>query len=173
MTLKLYGAAMLFDGALNLFWMGTGKEWGTLSFLLLAGACYLCMKAGFFYFHAHQEKQRYRMKALLCYKEKKVVLSALLDTGNHLYTYEGHRPVHMVEREAVTELLGGQPSYHLVPYQAVGTENGALLAVTIDQILLQQGEKSVTLQNPVIGLYEKSFSPRGDYRMLLHADTPF
>ena len=171
LTLGLYVAAMLMSGALNLFYTGTGKGAGIFSFLLLAGVCFLGFKAGFFYWDINRKKRGYRMQAVLFCHGKRVVLPALLDTGNHLYTYEGHRPVHMVEREAVLSLLDENPVYHMVAYQAVGTKNGALLAVTIDQILLQQGEKTITLKQPVIGLYEQTLSPSGEYRMLLHADT--
>lgn len=172
LTGTLYGMAMILNGGLDLFSEWLGSEAGSVSFLLLAGGWYGVMKVGLHTWRAYRKRQKYRMQALLVCGETRVVIPALWDTGNHLHTYEGQRPVHVAEREAVVSLLGDQPSYHVVPYQAVGTETGALLAVTIDRMVLQQGDRQVTVEQPVIGLYEKTLSPKGEYRLLLHADTP-
>ena len=172
LTVAMYGTAAICNGIFQLFCSGNEKSMNPFLFLLLAGLCFLIFRAGLFYWSRQRRKEKYCMKAVLFHQGRKVVLPALLDTGNRLYTYEGHRPVHMAERDWVLPLLGEHPKYHVVPYQAVGTESGALLAVTIDEMLLQRGEESLTLKQPIIGLYEKSFSPSGKYRLLLHADTP-
>jgi stage II sporulation protein GA (sporulation sigma-E factor processing peptidase) len=120
-----------------------------------------------------------------------VILSALVDTGNHLRDPLSGTPVAVVEAQALRPLLppevyravargweglerlpaGWAARCRLVPYQAVGRSDGMLLALTVDAMAVQApggGEWA-----PAAGLVGLAISPlhsEGAYRALLPQD---
>lgn len=111
-----------------------------LSSVVLFGLCYMA-------FCDHREGQEYAT-VHVCHKEKRVVLTALVDTGNMLRDPVTGHPVLVVDSLAANKLLdlteeelmhpietisrGKYPGLRLIPYCSVGQPAGLLLCLRVD-----------------------------------------
>lgn len=121
------------------------------------------------------------------FRERKVESSALMDSGNRLFTHLG-APVTIVERDIMRRLLepaeweslrywtsmgGGYPErflqFQLVPFHSVGKRQGVIPAIRIDQMVIHKNTGEVVIKNPVIGFSENAFSEHDTYQVILHS----
>ena len=121
----------------------------------------------------HENRQRCCYRACLFLGERTVTLTAFLDTGNQLREPITGKAVHIAEKSKVAALEQAQqnPVRMLVPFHAVGTKAGLLTALRIDrmEIIGSDGQK-MTLERPLIGLYEGKLSTKEEYQLLLHTE---
>ena len=121
----------------------------------------------------HENRQRCCYRACLFLGERTVTLTAFLDTGNQLREPITGKAVHIAEKSKVAALEQAQqnPVRMLVPFHAVGTRAGLLTALRIDrmEIIGSDGQK-MTLERPLIGLYEGKLSTKEEYQLLLHTE---
>lgn len=122
---------------------------------------------------------------ILEYRGNKVLLQALLDTGNHLVTPSG-LPVSLVDNRTAKKLLdedtvaciaackgsgfidtSAKVPILLIPFTSIGKEYGLLPAIKIDTMTIQKDTANITIKNPVIGFNDTVFS-KDDYEMILH-----
>ncbi|MBP2650018.1 MAG: sporulation factor SpoIIGA [Firmicutes bacterium] len=127
------------------------------------------------------------------YEDRQVSLSALLDTGNRLFSASGQTPVILVDFESITEVLNekvknylrerpssqwlvelgqcGDPAWlariQCVPYRAVGCSS-ILLAFKPDRVMVINKDRVIETQSVVIGIYSGSLSAGDKYNALLH-----
>ncbi len=128
------------------------------------------------------------------YNGQVVELTAMLDTGNSLYTTVGHKPVVLVSQyviesilseDVVTFLQENVPEMWLVnlsqctdekwlsraqiiPYHGIGSRS-MLLAFRADALFVSlSGTAEIRIQNVVIGIYSGVLSEDGTYAGLLH-----
>lgn len=141
----------------------------------------------------------YRKKTLhtlrIDYAGRQAVVTALLDTGNGLYTVVGRKPVVPVELEALSTALSAEASQFLfthlpqnwlnnlelcqdadwlsrievVPYRAVGAAD-ILLAFRPDSMTVWVGGRAAIITNGAIAIYGGKISGDGRYQALLHPD---
>lgn len=120
---------------------------------------------------AGKERQIYRVK--VCEKNQIVTINALLDTGNLLFDPISGRKVHIIEYEAVKDIVNKENGfYRVIPFNSVGNSRGLLDAVEVDyiEIDLENGEKpSVKIDKPIIALYDKKLASDGKFEGLLHS----
>lgn len=121
------------------------------------------------------------------FRDRKVEASALMDSGNRLFTHLG-APVTIVEREVMRRLLepaeweslkywdqmgSGYPErflkFQLVPFHSVGKRQGVIPAIRIDQMTIHKNTGEVVIKNPVIGFAEHAFSEHDTYQVILHS----
>ncbi|WP_245754906.1 sigma-E processing peptidase SpoIIGA [Pelosinus propionicus] len=134
----------------------------------------------------------YRVK--IEYNGQVAELTAMLDTGNSLYTTIGHKPVVLVSQysvepilseDVVTFLRENVPEMWLVnlsrciddkwlsrtqiiPYHGIGSRS-MLLAFRADALLVSlTGTAEIRIQDVVIGIYSGALSEDGTYAGLLH-----
>ncbi len=111
--------------------------------------------------------------AVLYVKGRSVSLTGLLDTGNRLREPATGKAVHIAQRAALEPLEPDREELFgfLVPYRSVGTEAGILTAVRLDRmdLISAKGEK-ITLDNPLVGIYEGKLSADNTYQLILHAE---
>lgn len=129
------------------------------------------------------------------YDGKTVTTSAMLDTGNGLYTIVGHKPVMLVEYAVINCLLSQMAAdflqccqaenwlgnlhecqdnewlgkVEIVPYRAVGTKS-MLLAFRPGSLTITTGAGSLTVEQVAVAIYSGSLSNDGTYHALLHPD---
>ncbi len=116
-------------------------------------------------------KQEHRLKdqlfdATLYIAGQTLQVKAFLDTGNQLKEPLGGRPVSVLGGAAV-ERLPVQDGIILIPYRAVGTENGILYGFVADKMKLVSDSQTKEIEKPVIGIANESVSIKQDYEMLL------
>ncbi len=121
------------------------------------------------------------------FRDRKVESSALMDSGNRLFTHLG-APVTIVEREVMRRLLepaeweslkywgqmgSGYPErflkFQLVPFHSVGKRQGVIPAIRIDQMTIHKNTGEIVIKNPVIGFSEHAFSEHDTYQVILHS----
>lgn len=106
--------------------------------------------------------------------EKKVHLTALLDTGNRLYEPGRGRPVTIIEKSAIDEVFESTDYFKIaknllyVPFHSIGTEHGMLTAVVADRIIINMEKCVRQYSHAVIGIYPGHMN--GRYRGILHPD---
>lgn len=120
--------------------------------------------------------------------------SALLDTGNNLYDPITNEPVIIGEINMIENLLPKEEfesfkdmvnnMYDLsristikealnlkircIPYSSLGEENGMLLGIVTDKIIISTEEGPKEYSNVVIAMYNKCLSQDNSYNVLLH-----
>lgn len=121
--------------------------------LLSAAICYVVLTLVFRRTARHERREL--VPAVLILGERRVALTALVDTGNTLTDPVTGRPVMVADGEQVAQLLPeglagcslndpaealaelsgryGPKRFRLLPYQAVGVECGMLLALRLDR----------------------------------------
>lgn len=200
-TACFYLVSLLLGGAI-LGWLmlaspaGGGAPWpavtwrhlvaGGLLALLLVGLVWRRLLAGL-------TRRRLLMPLILEYAGRRVRLTALLDTGNHLYTLGGQRPVVLVERSGLDPLLGGSVSAYLqrtppaswlanldqcgdpewlarvqvIPCRGIGGAS-LLLGFRPDNLTVITATGSIAADEAVVGIHSGSFTADGGYAALLH-----
>lgn len=119
------------------------------------------------------DKGRQIYKVKVCEKNQIVTINALLDTGNLLFDPISKRKVHIIEYEAVKEIVNKENGfYRVIPFNSVGNSKGLLDAVEVDyiEIELENGEKPfLKIDKPIIALYDKKLASDGKFEGLLHS----
>lgn len=141
---------------------------------------------------ARKEKNNFQ-RITVVYQNKSISVMTLIDTGNRLYTMQGHYPVILIEKKvllplfpkSVIDFLNNNSSLEwisrleqnlddvwckrlfFVPYKSLGGKH-ILLAFHPDAIMI--GDKLTAISKVAIGIHEEAFSEFGQYQGLLHPD---
>lgn len=102
--------------------------------------------------------------------DNEVQTTALCDTGNSLREPYTKKPVSVLQYDVIEEVLTENEHYTLIPFHSVGKSNGMLVGITADYMEVKNEKESITIANPVLGLYKGKFSGKGHYKMLLNPD---
>jgi len=175
-------------------WNGVGIFYGIhYSWLIIALAVALFLGYGGFHFFRKGWLQQELLNTLTIYfHDDKVILPALLDTGNQLTDPFTKKPVIVVERAAleklfpeeflqkvkednleISELLGSLDkswarSIRLIPYNSVGKSNGLMVGFRPDIVMIKNKKKEIITSEVFLGLVNRPLSREGRYRALLH-----
>lgn len=124
--------------------------------------------------------------------EKEIETKAMIDTGNFLKEPITNIPVIVVEHTLLydcmpkeilnhlEDILGGDfsqipqnikeeymPRLKVIPFSSLGKQNGMLLGIKAEVIIIKNEEETETKENIIVGIYNKSLTKRGEYRALL------
>ena len=155
--------------------------------LLAAAGCYLLLTVAARRMGRHTRSGGELVPVTLELGERRVELTALLDTGNTLTDPAGNQPVVVAEAAAIRPLLPPEviltspdlrdpveglerlsglwePSrFRLLPYRAVGVSCGMLLALRVDRAVIDGHERRLVL----VALSPGPVSDGGGYRALV------
>lgn len=98
-----------------------------------------------------------------------------LDTGNSLYDPMNGKPVILVDRALLQNLIEevkiNRPErFRLIPYRCIGNENGLLDGLRLDEVTIENGRDSFTRNQITVALSEYDFKNSRDYQVLLHTE---
>ena len=124
--------------------------------------------------------------------EKTIETRAMIDTGNLAKEPITNTPVVIVESTLLEgilpikilnnleNILGGDFSqisdemkekyiskFRCIPFSSLGKQNGMLLGIRADEILVETEEERKISNNIILGIYDKSLTKRGEYRALI------
>jgi stage II sporulation protein GA (sporulation sigma-E factor processing peptidase) len=160
---------------------------GLVVALLLAYGGFNCVKKNWL-------QQKLVSKLLISVNNRRVILSALLDTGNQLIDPVSQKPVIVAEAGALKALLPEtlwlqicqepfekndlyssftgleeewQSRLSLIPFNSVGKTDGVLVGLRPDFVTIDNGVYSITTMDVVIGLVNRALSKDGHYSALL------
>lgn len=119
-------------------------------------------------------------------KEKQ--LTAMIDTGNLLQEPITKTPVIIVEAVELEDILSSNfiknlsnilkgnipeefveylPKLKFIPFTSLGKENGMLVGIKPEKLIIKTEEENLEIKNIIIGLYEKSLTKNGLYTALI------
>lgn len=101
--------------------------------------------------------------------KEKLVVDALIDTGNGLVEPVSHKPVAILD-EAVWEHMRNlmkPEKYRLIPYHSIGKEQGMLEGYMIDFMEVCSRTKEKRYEDVIIAIAKGKVSAKGSYQMLL------
>lgn len=136
------------------------------------------------------------VSVVIRFGNKSVPVKALLDTGNQLKDPLTQHPVMVVEYSVLKKILpeavrqafetGEEPELEklsnlltdmwwakrlrLIPFNSIGEKSSMMLAFRPDLVFIQMEEKLVEVRQVVVAVCNRSLSPEGLYRALLHLD---
>ena len=142
-------------------------------------------------------KRKIKYRDLFCEIEihlngKIIKTIAMIDSGNMLKEPITNIPVIVVERTLLYEclpkeilnnlerIIGGDfrnitskikdeyiSRLKLIPYSSLGKQNGMLLGIKANKVIVRKEEHENEINNIIIGIYPESFTKRGEYRALI------
>ena len=142
-------------------------------------------------------KNNITKKDMMCYvvieiDNKSTKIKAMLDTGNMLKEPISGLPVIVIENTALYELLPKEILENLeeilggdfqkipedikntyisklkwIPYSSLGKQNGMLIGIKADKIVVEKDDQIIEHDDVIIGIYNKSLTKKGEYRGLM------
>lgn len=55
----------------------------------------------------------------------------------------------------------------MIPYSSLGKQNGMLIGIKADWLIVKQEDVEQKKENVIIGIYNKSLTKKGEYRALM------
>ncbi len=118
----------------------------------------------------------------------------LVDTGNCLFDPISRKPVIIVEKQVMEQIIpsecvsllqineigmiqkeaaAGQElwdryRFRLIPYRSIGKEQGILPGIVLDRIQLRVGEETYCQEKVTAAIYHRALSMGGEYQVILH-----
>ena len=117
---------------------------------------------------------------------------AMIDTGNLLKDPLTQKPVLVIEKNSLYELLpkkilnnlenilGGDfekipenlqkeylPKLKFIPFSSLGKQNGMLIWIKTEKVKIEYEDNEIYKENVVVGIYNKSLTKRGEYKALI------
>lgn len=164
--------------------------------MLASGLGYILINFCWSYIQKQLSKDKVYMTLRIEMNGDTVELKGLVDTGNSLTDPITKYPVIIVEYDAILKLfpdnikevfrVSKSPNYNdiavlindalwmtrlrVIPYQALGTENGMLVGFKPDSVYIEKDAEIKSVKDIIIAIYSKKLSKNGDYKALLHPD---
>lgn len=132
----------------------------------------------------------------LIYGEKRTKTKGMLDTGNCLFDPVSHKPVIIVEKHVMEQIIPSECSsllqinetlniqsesaasqekldqyllrFHLIPYRSIGKEMGVMPGIVIDRIQIMVGEEICCQERVTAAICNHTLSSGGEYQVILH-----
>lgn len=167
-TAFLYiAAACVLGGALGAIrGMRRGRSMGNI----LIPAAIAAAAAGWLVRKEQQRRENPVWKVWLQEGEKRVAVTALMDSGNSLYDPLSGKPVCIADQKVLEELglLQSPEKFRLIPYHSIGKRHGLLQAAAVSKMYLQKEGQERKAEQVLIAASGQPLSSKGRYQMLLH-----
>lgn len=128
--------------------------------------------------------------------QKNVHVKALIDSGNLLKEPISGYPVIVVEKyelvnilpinilDNLKEILKGNylgkdedneleyyvSKFRVIPFSSLGKQNGMLLGIKADKVIISFEEEEISINNSIIGIYDEHLTKNGNYTALVGLD---
>lgn len=131
-------------------------------------------------------------KIIIKLNGREKILNTMIDTGNMLKEPITGEPVVVIEKTSLYEMLpkeilnnidsilGGDfekipekikneyiPKLRIIPFSSLGKQNGMLIGIKAEKIIIINEETEEEKNNAIIGIYNKSLTKRGEYNALI------
>ena len=136
------------------------------------------------------EKNDMKCEIKIKINNNETIVNGIVDTGNFLVEPITKRPVVIVESEKLKNIIPDEildnleriisgnikvkneymSRIRLIPFTALGTENGLLLGIKADEIIIYYQEKTIKQNNVVVGIYRNRLSKANKYNALVGID---
>lgn len=164
----LITAVILFIGGIQtlfLYWIPVEDGtwiWNILLAIVAVGICFMQRS------RRRQSQNLYQVE--LTINGRQVQLRACYDTGNFLRDPYTGKMVNVVDATCLKDVDIQSENLRYIPFHTVGTEHGLMQVLTIDKMLIRQGEEEIERIQPVIGLAQQKLFLKQDIQMILHSE---
>lgn len=119
------------------------------------------------------KEEHCKAKTILEFGDRKMLATALIDTGNRLYDPFYHRPVILVEASMLEEILKQckeqQPEkLQYIPFHSIGKQNGILEGLMLDRVSLKWQEKTWQFNEVIAASAKEALSHGKEYQVIFH-----
>jgi stage II sporulation protein GA (sporulation sigma-E factor processing peptidase) len=152
------------------------------------------VKLGFDYFENYYAAEKNRVELNIFLNDRHCSIKALIDTGNSLKDPISNMPVVVAYTQAIASILPEEikdivlkcndynfitkqllnsslkSRIRVIPYKALGIENGMLTGIRVDMITTRFQSKTNIIKEAVVALYDKPISSQGDYDALAYPE---
>lgn len=138
--------------------------------LLIAGTYFGTKYLWLILLEARKRKNHF-YQVTLYYRGRTELVTALLDTGNHLYEPVSKKPVHVITYDACKYLCESISAVVYIPYHSLGKKDGVIPGVFLDAMEINQDGRIKRIEKPLVAVSKEPLSPGGEYQMLLHEES--
>ena len=151
--------------------LGTGKN--TLAVVVVsvtAGIfCVLLEKKS----RIRWKEEHMKAKTVLEFGDRKLFVTALMDTGNKLYDPFFHKPVILVDEKLIREMIcfcreECPEKLHFIPFHSVGKDEGLLEGITFDCVSIMWQNKQRKFQKVIAAATKESLYKGKEYQVIFH-----
>ena len=171
-ALWMYGMAFVVGGILEVLavLIPFFRTYGMGLMAVCMTAAVTCGIIGFLYERWKQRRQCVIFPVTVRWKDREVTLRALLDTGNSLYEPISHKPVSIVEKQAMQAVFGqeGPGLFRAVPFHSIGKAHGILDGYEMTELIIFLESGKIKIERPMVGLFDGKLSAGAAYQMILH-----
>ena len=133
---------------------------------------------------------------VICLGEERVALKTLVDTGNQLTDPITGKPVMIAELDTLKGIIPQKAFEELknnddfdvnsiitclsetylasrlrvIPFNSIGEQRGMLAGIRPDVVIIMHNNKTVEVQDIIVGIYKYKLSSKGTYNGLLHPE---
>lgn len=133
-----------------------------------------------------RKKREFFCDVQITYHRKTIAVRALLDSGNQLRQPGSGRPVHIIDRSVIKELLNESEFQELqcmlhmtmpekptgtftyIPFRTLGSEHDLMPVFAVDTISIKHGEHVWNTKQTLTAVSKRNVSSSGEYQMILH-----
>lgn len=160
------------------------------------GVGYILIQFSWGYIQKQLTKEKILRDITIEINGQKVDIKGMVDTGNSLIDPISKYPVIIVEYSAIQNIFPNEikdfflnnkifnfdqvidelsgstwiTRFRIIPFQALGTENGMLVGFKPDNVLIHNDKYDKDIKEIIVAIYHKKLSKSGDYMALLHPD---
>lgn len=126
-------------------------------------------------------------ETIIFYEEKIEKINTILDTGNFLKEPVTGYDVIIVEKDAVKKFLKpdiyqnwkdiiegnfkeNDMKLRIIPYSSLGNENGILLGIKVNKVIIKKENENILKENVVLGIYDGKIDKTSKYQGLIGAN---
>lgn len=122
-------------------------------------------------------RRKMAVRTLMCsviieYKGKSVCGQALCDTGNSLTDPYNGEPVNVAQADCIGCIIDDytECGYHLIPYSAIGNDNGLIPVVRFDKLTITDDKGEYIIEKPLFAMYSGKFAKESEYKIIIHPE---
>lgn len=118
------------------------------------------------------KRQKTQLPVQLTKNGKTICCMGLYDSGNLLKIPMTGEPVHILAPGLLQKLMGEdcESQYEKIPYHALGTSEGQIFVCQLEQMQIQMGGESKTLDHPWVGRADVALLRGKSYQVILNSE---
>lgn len=119
------------------------------------------------------KEEHMKAKTVLEFEDRRLLATALMDTGNRLYDPFYHKPVILVDESILHDLLvycreSRPEKLQYIPFHSVGTAQGMLEGMMFDRVSIQWQEKTWQFSGVIAALGREDLYRGKEYQIIFH-----
>lgn len=159
---------IILNGITSVFYQWTGMQsltiYGGILVLLVAGVLVRILLGSI-------RRQEQRVQVQLSHQGYSVSCMGLYDSGNRLQMPGTGEPVHIISGMLLEKLQLQPMPTQKIPFCALGTENGSISVVKLDELCVTAAGKEYSCRGAWMGCADENLLKNTEYQVILNASV--